>query len=396
MKRLVRARLLVGIVVEGTQPRILVIGDYDSCLTRERARVAVEAGYEGHWYAPAQANYWKLSPEFEIDGFVCHHFEKRWIPKVSAFLEAIAVDRLVSRIRPDIVHVFMAHPRIYNFALARMKPLVVTVMGADILPEQGFRTWRRKMLTRVLLRNATCITSKSAFLDRAINNCAHIDGTIRRVTWGIDPLQFRPRLDVESLRTELKLPANGLVYFSLRTCDPFYRQEHILRAYAEYARSADRPSSLIFCGSPEDSDYVAYLRATAEELQITEQVRFVGFITAEDMPLYLNLATCAIAVPPSDGMPQSLYECLACECYPILGDLPQYYELVTQHQEGHLVPLDSHEGLVAAMRWVAENPQRVREAGKIGRKRILKVADKGIQSELMSDIYSELIEKETK
>ncbi len=376
--------------------RILAIGDPCSSLTRERVQFGLDAGYEMHWYAPAACDYWKRESGFSVDNVTCHWYPQMWIPKISALLEVVHLHRLISRMRPTLIHVFMAYPKLYNFELARRRPLVVTVMGADVLPDQGFRTWRRRTLTRVLLRHTNFITSKSEFLDGAIAACDSKASPVKRVTWGVDPDVFRPSLDVEALRSKLDLPSEGPVFFSLRSCQRFYRHEHVLEAFAACHRSFSTPATLLICRAAEELGYVSELRQLAARLDISEHIRFVGPIPPKEMPLYLNLASCAIAVPPSDGMPQSLYECLACECFPILGDLPQYQELVSDMREGYYVPLESISALATAMRWVAESPDRVKAAGREGRRRVLDVADKRKQIQIIRDLYGELIESATR
>jgi glycosyltransferase involved in cell wall biosynthesis len=54
------------------------------------------------------------------------------------------------------------------------------------------------------------------------------------------------------------------------------------------------------------------------------------------MPLYYSLADAVVAAPSSDGMPQSLFEALACEAPVVLARLPCYDEFV-RHEESALL-----------------------------------------------------------
>jgi glycosyltransferase involved in cell wall biosynthesis len=378
-------------VAENRPARILAIGDPDSSLTRERVRFGRDAGYEMHWYAPAVADYWQRPIDFEVEGVNCHSFRSRWIPKLGALIEIVFLRRLLGELSPSLVHVFMAYPRLYNLILAQKTPVIVTVMGADILPEQGYNTPRRRLLTRALLRRASCITSKSKYLDEALISIGVRRELIRRVTWGIDATFFRPGLDVDDLRAKLHISDEDIVFFSPRACQRFYRHDHILRSFVRFTRSRPEPSVLLISLANEELGYGEELRASANRLGVTKRIRFVGPLDHGEMPAYYNLALASLAVPPSDGMPQSLYESIACECFPILGNLPQYHELVSHTKEGFFVELESEEELANAMEWVVENRESINANGPAGRRRVLEIADKRRQAAIVEGLYRDLI-----
>jgi glycosyltransferase involved in cell wall biosynthesis len=111
------------------------------------------------------------------------------------------------------------------------------------------------------------------------------------------------------------------------------------------------------------------------------------------MPFYLNLADIMVSIPPSDGMPQSLYEAMACGTYPILGNLAQYQEMVQDGINGRLVKIGDVGALAEAMGWAADHPEKRKVAATYNRKRILQVADKEVQEERVNAIYEELLRR---
>jgi glycosyltransferase involved in cell wall biosynthesis len=103
-----------------------------------------------------------------------------------------------------------------------------------------------------------------------------------------------------------------------------------------------------------------------------------------------------VAIPQSDGMPQSLYEAMACGTYPILGNLETYRELIQDGVNGRFVKVGDVEALGEAMHWAAEHSEQRKTAAIINRQRIFEVADKDAQDRIVLSIYEELLKKYAK
>ena len=78
--------------------------------------------------------------------------------------------------QPDVVHVHFAYAYYgWMAALIGCRPLVVTVMGGDVLfEEQGAPTRHGKWLTLQLLENADYITSKSHYLTSVLERLGRL------------------------------------------------------------------------------------------------------------------------------------------------------------------------------------------------------------------------------
>jgi glycosyltransferase involved in cell wall biosynthesis len=124
-------------------------------------------------------------------------------------------------------------------------------------------------------------------------------------------------------------------------------------------------------------------------------MRFLN-ITHQEMPAYFNLADIMVTIPRSDGMPQSLYEAMACGTYPIMGNLESYRELIQDGVNGRLVEVSDVEALGEAMHWAAAHPEHRKTAAVINRQRVIEIADKNTQDQLVNSLYDELLQKYTK
>jgi len=364
--------------------RILIVGNPRSPLIWERGQVGRKTGYEVYWYSVPKANSNGLAGAL---GPPLSHLNK-----LSTLWSPFFLHRAIHQIQPNLIHVYFAHQHVYTFILSRFKPLILTVMGGDILPDQLFNGPRIWFIKR-MLDAADIITSKSSFLDRALNRIGPYTDKIRRVTWGIDRQKFRPGIEVDFLRRRWNIQADELVFFCPRICKPFYNKHVTIQAFGKYLRQAGGKAKLIVAELFPDEAYRRGLKKLVSESNLLEQVCFAGAIPHEEMPTYFNLSDIMIAAPLSDGMPQSLYEAMACGTFPILGNLPQYQELVRDGVNGKLVPIGDVEVLAEAMLWAANHSQERKAAAFINRQCIVEIADKETQDQLVNNIYNELCEK---
>jgi glycosyltransferase involved in cell wall biosynthesis len=364
--------------------RILVVADPNSPLTRERGLVGQTSGHDIYWYSLSKV---------ELEGVAGAIAPPRVPVLFIHILSPLYLSQAIGCFQPDLIHAHCAYQNWNTLVLVRFKPLVVTEMGGDILPDQGFRGIRHVWFTKKLLDHADIITSKSSFLDGALNRIGNYAHKIRRVTWGVDIYQFRPGLDVSYLREQREIEPDDFVLFCPRICQPFYNKHLIIQAFAKYVRETESRAKLLIAELFADEAYRRQLGELVKELNLTRYVRFVGSVPPREMPAYCNLAHVVISMPPSDGMPQSLYEAMACGAYPILGKLPQYQELVQDGVNGRLVPVGDVSALAEAMKWTAVNLEHRREVARINRERVVEIANKATQDRLVNEIYCELLEK---
>lgn len=276
--------------------------------------------------------------------------------------------RLLRRCRPDVVHVHFAYSYFGWLAgLVGCRPLVVTVMGGDVLfDEQGSPTPTGKWFTLELLRRADYITSKSNYLMAELDRLGGFGKKAERVVWGVSLRQFR-RVDPTHLRRSLQLTPAHRIILSPKILQPLYRVHLVVEAMAIVRR---RHPDAVLVVTEYGAD-PAYKRAIAEQaagLALHREVMFCGRIDHADMPLFYSLADVSVAVPSSDGLPQTLLESMACQTPNILSRLPRYEEIVQHGESAYFVTATAEEiaaGIVALLddaclrTKIAENAYRI-------------------------------------
>jgi glycosyltransferase involved in cell wall biosynthesis len=277
-------------------------------------------------------------------------------------LTAIAFLHALRRCKPDIVHVHYAYsPYAWMTSLFGCRPLVVTVMGGDVLfDEQGSPTAAGKWLTVRLLRTADYITTQSDFLTAAVISLGADASKTERVLWGVSLDKFRRR-DPSNLRHALGLHPGRRVVLSAKILQPFYRVHLVVDAMARVRESCP-DAVLLVTEYLADSAYRDQIRRRVTELGLDEHVVFTGVLSDDEMPDLYSLATVSIAIPPSDGMPQALLESLACETPQILTRLPRYEELVRHEESAYFVDPDPQSIAAGIVRLLEDEGLRSRIA----------------------------------
>jgi glycosyltransferase involved in cell wall biosynthesis len=251
--------------------------------------------------------------------------------------------RMLQQCKPDVVHVHFAYSYYGWLAgLLGCHPLVVTIMGGDILfEEQGSPTSAGKWLTLELLRRADYITSKSNYLTEVLERQGDFGSKTERILWGVSLQRFR-RVDTADLRSSLRLGRDRRVIFSPKILQPLYRVHLVVEAIAIVRRRFPE-AVLLVAEYSADPAYRANIGRLVQERGLGDHVMFCGQISHSEMPAYYSLAEISIAVPSSDGLPQTLLESMACQTPNILSHLPRYEELVQHEQSAYFVSATADE-----------------------------------------------------
>lgn len=134
----------------------------------------------------------------------------------------------------------------------------------------------------------------------------------------------------------------------------------------------------------------ARLRAQVAQLGLEAQVHFAGF--RNDMEQCVHAFD--VGALPSidcDTSSFSLKEQMAAGIPVITSDYGGLPEIVSDGQEGHVVPNGTVEPLATAMRALAESPLRRREMGEAGRRRVLSEFSLQSFSKRTVDVYRNVL-----
>lgn len=281
-------------------------------------------------------------------------------------LSLLLLPELIERLNPDLLHVHYA----YSFwawmaAAIHRRPIIVSVMGGDILfGEQGAPTPRGRQLTIDLLRRASLVTAKSAHLVRELTGLGIDEEKTLIVNWGIDHRLFHP-VESTALRAQLGLEPDQPVIFSPRLLQPFYNIHLLIAAMPEVLKVV--PTAVLLIAEHQaNAAYREDLLAQITALGLTGRVRLVGDLRQDELAAWYSLASVVVAVPPSDGLPQSLLEAMACGAPCLLSRLPRYEEVVTHGESAWLVEIEP-PAIAAGLVRLLQDPELRRRLARNGR-----------------------------
>jgi glycosyltransferase involved in cell wall biosynthesis len=312
---------------------------------------------------------------------------------LAALLSARGFLRDLRSFAPDVLHVHYAGNKLGTMALVSgVRPLVVTVMGGDVQPEQhlaGLPALERRA-TRRLLEEADLILAKSDALRAEIAAFGRFEPKIETVRWGVDPELFRARpQEAAALRARLGLAAGDRVVFSPRLLRPLYNV-HLLVEAMPRVLSAVPGALLLLSQHRADEEYERTLRARVDALGLSARVRFVPRIEHAEMPAWYTLAEVSVNLPFSDGLPQSMFEAMACGTASLLGRLPFYAEVATDGTHVLLADLTTDAVGEALVRLLTDDALR-RSLADAGRRRVLEVACLPREAERVEGFYERLL-----
>lgn len=263
--------------------------------------------------------------------------------------------RLVASQRADIYHAhYAADPTTWAAWICRKRPLVVSVMGGDVLfEEQGTLGWLGRALTRSSLRAANLVTVKSALLAERVRAYGVAPQHVRVVIWGVDRRLFFPRPEDRSkTRRAWNVPDDAFLVFSPRALQPLYNQEVLVEALARV------PDAILAISTTRaDAGYQRRIEQKVASLGLSRRVVLVPDIAFSNMAFAYSAADLVISIPSSDGFPQSVLEAAACGVPVVMSNLERYRELL-EHQASAYFTAISPPAVASALRTMMEQPDR--------------------------------------
>jgi len=175
---------------------------------------------------------------------------------------------------------------------------------------------------------------------------------------GINTTTFKPDAIVE--KTKIKAIVT-------RSLEPEYGHPIILQAFYQL-KKAGVEFELTIVG---DGLEKKRLQKMCTQLKINKQVRFTGRIPNTKLPFLLAQHNYYISMPETEGVSASLFEAMACGCYPIVSDLPGNRSWISHQENGQLVSLQNQNALTHALEWAIAHPEIREKASTANREFVL-------------------------
>ncbi|GAB4373781.1 MAG: O-antigen biosynthesis protein WlbH [Calditrichia bacterium] len=312
-----------------------------------------------------------------------------WLEKADYLLALPKLKKILHQLKPNIFHTHYATKWGWLGALSGYHPFILTAWGSDILIEANKSIYHR-FLTRYALRRADAVTANSNYVLERAGALGALPRVSQVIQFGIDLKIFKEKPS-EELRNKLNIPQNSPVIFSPRLMKPIYNIETIIEALAGVVKRY--PGVVLLLIQYPVNSYSEKIKSMVSALNLDNNIRWVGKIPLEKMPLYYSLATVTLSIPFSDSAAVSVLEAMACGSIPIVSDLPALREIVTEAQNGFLVPSQDPDALAKRIIEVLENPGMMEKIRKTNFRTVREKADQNIWMVKMEELYYRLRER---
>lgn len=335
--------------------RICIVGNARGVHVATRARAFARRGHDVVIVSenPADVNMVRVRSPKRIG-----------VPVFRTLSLLIGLAGLLRRQKADIYHIhYAASYGAWIAAALGLRPLVVSVMGGDILPDEQVPQGRlARWLTRQVLLRADLVTSKSAYLTNRLNVLGVKADRIVPMPWGVDLDVFKSQ-DCGWLRQELSIPDAAPVILSPRLLQPFYNIHLLIESFAQILGAHPSAVLLLTCYKADDA-YRQRLVQQVADLEISKNVRFLGAIENRDMPAYYSLADISVSLAPSDGMPNSVFEAMACGTPTVLTRLSRYEEFFRHGENTWMTDLNPNSVSEAISGLIGDQNLRQKYSGQ--------------------------------
>lgn len=226
-------------------------------------------------------------------------------------------------------HVDLLHEPAFVGPVAGATPLVVTVHDLSfLLYPQAFRAFNRfylRLVTNLSVQKARRVIAVSENTKQDLIRTYHLSPNKIDVIYnGLDEcFQPLPKDQVDQFRARHSLPERFLLFVG--TLEPRKNVLKLIEAYAQLPK--DRPPLLLVGGKGWLYDEVFALVA---DRALTDEVRFVGYVPAEDLPWWYNAAEVFVYPSLYEGFGLPPLEAMACGTPVITSEVSSLPEVVGQ------------------------------------------------------------------
>lgn len=316
--------------------RVLLLGDCNNPHTRKWYGALRSRGHDVALFSFTGPNL-ECESQFDQGSLYSLNLDPQFpvmsspIKKALTYLRSLPLlRRIVRQWQPDVVNAHYASSYGLVAALARLRPLAISVWGHDVYdwPKSSFL---HAAMMRWLLNSASMVLSTSHAMKVVARKF-----TVRQIVvtpFGVDIEKFSPAED-RSTHGRKGVICIGTV----KTLQEKYGIEYLIRAFALLiARAGGEHVHLHIFG---DGRLRGYLESLADELDLSSHVTFHGRIPQDDVPDAFRRLDVAVfpSVYESESFGVAAIEAQACGLPIVASQVGGLPEVVVHGSTGLLVP----------------------------------------------------------
>lgn len=312
-----------------------------------------------------------LSPGKDLD-----HESEGAIRKLFYLLWARKLKKIISDYSPDYLHAYYASSYGAIGALTGFHPFYISVWGSDVMsfPEKGFL---HALLLKYSLNQADRIFATSKLLTKIAGN--YSNKKIEQIPFGINTGEFRK---LELVKTEESEFAIG----SVKSLELNYGIDILIHIFAKLVElNRNKKLRLMLIGDGSEKKYFIQL---VNELNISSNVEFIGYISHDKLPEYYNRMDIFANLSRRESFGVSVLEASACGVPVVVSDIDGLKEVFVPNETGISIDINDPNSCVDAIQNLILDSDLRKRLGYTGREFVQTNYTWESASELMLNAYS--------
>lgn len=276
------------------------------------------------------------------------------------YLKCISeIKKIIKKINPDIVHAHYISSYGLLASLVGFKPTILSVWGSDVydFPKKSFVY---ENIIKYNLKKADCILSTSNVMKKETQKYTNKNITV--TPFGVDISKFVPLKNKET--------RDELVIGTIKSLEKKYGIEYLIKAFKKVKDANSGIKLKLVIGGKGSQE--EYLKKLCRELNIENDVNFLGFINQSQVVNYLQSFDIAVfsSVLDSESFGVAAVEAQACGVPVIVTDVDGLMESTVPNVTSLVAQRKSVDQLADRMNILIKDKELRKEMGINGRKNV--------------------------
>jgi len=284
----------------------------------------------------------------------------------------------------DVIHSHIFPAMVCGAVTKRNKRLLITLQGGDIGEYK-----ESNLIIRMLEMPFINWALKKADLVHSVSN--HIASVAQKigakkvmvVPNGVDTHIFRPQ-DKNQMRKKLGYRIDEKIVVSSSRLTPKNGLDYLIKAVGRVPRL-----KLIIIG---DGEQKKSLQSLISSLNLDDRVFLLGYLEHSRLPEYLNMADIFCRPSINEGFGISFIESMACKVPTIGTSVGGITDIITDGNNGLLVPPEDTEALTRALKRAIQDKHLSRSLAENGLKTVKERFTWEVVLRQMDNVYTELMD----
>lgn len=294
--------------------------------------------------------------------------------------------KIISQVQPDIVHALRIP---YEGMLAAYTPpttpLIVSIWGNDLTLHASGSASMGSLTAKVLERADGLIADaqRDIRLGREWGFAAEKPALVVPGNGGIDLMEIeRIRANPFDLFANT-IPAGMPLVVNPRGIRPAYVRNDVFFQAIPLVLERHPEVTFVCPAMAGQEDALKWVR----RLKLQYKVRLLHYLPQAHLWDLFVRAEISVSISQHDGMPNTLLEAMACNCFPVVGDLESIREWITPGVNGLLVEPTRAQSLADAILVALEDPELRRAAAAENSRLIRERAEVGVVRRKVAAFY---------